>query len=49
MTAIPCRPTVVSRIRPGGPVFSGTIPQVKMWIHGHNHMPGWYLGSHSSG
>jgi hypothetical protein len=24
-------------------------PQVKMWIHGHNHMPGWYQGSRSSG
>ncbi len=24
-------------------------PQVKMWIHGHNHMPGWYMGSQSSG
>lgn len=24
-------------------------PQIKMWIHGHNHMPGWYIGSRSSG
>jgi hypothetical protein len=24
-------------------------PQIKMWIHGHNHMPGWYVGSQSSG
>jgi hypothetical protein len=24
-------------------------PQIKMWIHGHNHMPGWYQGSQSSG
>ena len=24
-------------------------PQIKMWIHGHNHMPGWYIGSKSSG
>jgi hypothetical protein len=24
-------------------------PQIKMWVHGHNHMPGWYVGSHSSG
>jgi len=24
-------------------------PQIKMWIHGHNHMPGWYQGSRSSG
>jgi hypothetical protein len=24
-------------------------PQIKMWIHGHNHMPGWYVGSRSSG
>ena len=24
-------------------------PQVKLWIHGHNHMPGWYQGSQSSG
>ena len=24
-------------------------PQIKMWIHGHNHMPGWYVGSHSAG
>jgi len=24
-------------------------PQIKMWIHGHNHMPGWYLGDRSSG
>jgi hypothetical protein len=24
-------------------------PQIKMWIHGHNHLPGWYLGSQSSG
>jgi len=24
-------------------------PQIKMWIHGHNHMAGWYQGSQSSG
>ncbi len=24
-------------------------PQIKMWIHGHNHMAGWYQGSRSSG
>jgi ATP-binding cassette subfamily B protein len=24
-------------------------PQIKMWIHAHNHMPGWYVGSRSSG
>jgi hypothetical protein len=24
-------------------------PQIKLWIHGHNHMPGWYQGSRSSG
>ena len=24
-------------------------PQIKVWIHGHNHMPGWYIGSQSSG
>ncbi len=24
-------------------------PQIKMWIHGHNHMPGWYVGRQSSG
>jgi hypothetical protein len=24
-------------------------PQIKMFLHGHNHMPGWYLGSQSSG
>ena len=24
-------------------------PQIKMWIHGHNHMAGWYVGSRSSG
>jgi len=26
-----------------------TNPQIKMWIHGHNHMAGWYQGSRSSG
>lgn len=24
-------------------------PQIKMFLHGHNHMPGWYQGSQSSG
>jgi len=24
-------------------------PQIKMWIHGHNHYPDWYLGSRSTG
>jgi len=24
-------------------------PQIKMWIHGHNHYLGWYVGNHSSG
>lgn len=24
-------------------------PQIKMFLHGHNHMAGWYQGSHSSG
>lgn len=24
-------------------------PQIKLWIHGHNHMAGWYQGSKSSG
>jgi hypothetical protein len=24
-------------------------PQIKLWIHGHNHMPGWYQGGQSSG
>lgn len=24
-------------------------PQIKLWIHGHNHMPGWYQGDRSSG
>lgn len=24
-------------------------PQIKMWIHGHNHMAGWFQGSRSSG
>jgi len=24
-------------------------PQIKMFLHGHNHMPGWYQGSRSSG
>src|SRR6185436_1902433 len=24
-------------------------PQIKMFIHGHNHMPAWYQGSQSSG
>lgn len=24
-------------------------PQIKMWIHGHNHHLGWYVGNHSSG
>jgi hypothetical protein len=24
-------------------------PQIKMWIHGHNHMLGWYVGNKSNG
>ncbi len=24
-------------------------PQIKLFLHGHNHMPGWYQGSQSSG
>jgi len=24
-------------------------PQIKMWIHGHNHYLGWYVGNHSNG
>lgn len=24
-------------------------PQIKMWIHGHNHFPSWYVGDHSTG
>ncbi len=24
-------------------------PQIKVFLHGHNHMPGWYQGSQSSG
>jgi len=24
-------------------------PQIRMFLHGHNHMPGWYQGSQSSG
>jgi hypothetical protein len=24
-------------------------PQILFWIHGHNHMPGWYQGDRSSG
>ena len=24
-------------------------PQIKMWIHGHNHILDWYLGNHSTG
>ena len=24
-------------------------PQIKMWIHGHNHCLDWYLGNHSTG
>lgn len=24
-------------------------PQIKLFLHGHNHMPGWYQGSRSSG
>src|SRR4029079_16662922 len=24
-------------------------PQIKMFLHGHNHMPAWYQGNQSSG